>query len=73
MHVHCLGRGHYSRALDLTRNSLVRFVGALDSILTFAIPLRHQLGYHVTAGDRYPVHVRCERDSLAYWKLMLWH
>ena len=59
--------------LALTRNSLVRFVGALDSILTFAIPLGQQLGYHVAAGDRYPVHVRCEPDSLAYWKLMLCH
>jgi hypothetical protein len=57
----------------LTRNSLVSLGGALFPVLTFAVSLAEVLGYHVTDGDRDPVHVRRESNSLAHSKLMLCH
>ena len=59
--------------MALARNSLARFGGALFLVLTFAVSLGQLLGYHVTDGDRDPVHVRCESNSLARSKLILCH
>jgi hypothetical protein len=59
--------------MALTRNSLVRFGGALFPALTFAVSPGRLLGYHVTGGDRDPVHARCESTSLAHSQLMFYH
>ena len=59
--------------MALTGNSFVGFGGALFPVLTFAVWLGQLLGYHATGGDRDPVHVRCESNSLAHSKLMLCH
>ena len=64
----------FAKELALAGNALMRFGGALDTILKLTRAFRQLLGYYVAAAGSVPVDdVRRKCDSLVHSKFMFCH